>query len=212
MSDIVEKVRELSEIKAEIDRLGIRKAELEKYISEQACVDIEDTKYKSVTYSDPNSQARVTYTASKTLSIEMENSLKAALAAVCNDVFTEETKTVVKPKTKSMERMLIGIYRDDFLRIKPDDVIKQLPCDEKTKRVLSKKLKGANFETDCESLIKFGGMTEKDAKDYAYMYAEATVWETFCRVRDLSGIPEDKLLINMRNCLKIGDSTKIAVT
>ena len=44
------------------------------------------------------------------------------------------------------------------------------------------------------------------------MYAEATVWETFCRVRDLSGIPEDKLLINMRNCLKIGDSTKIAVT
>ena len=49
MSDIVEKVRELSEVKAQIEQLGIRKAELEKYISEQACVDIEDTKYKSVT-------------------------------------------------------------------------------------------------------------------------------------------------------------------
>lgn len=61
MSDIIEKVRELSEVRAEMERLGIRKAELEKYISEQACVDIEDTKYKSVTYSDPNSQARVTY-------------------------------------------------------------------------------------------------------------------------------------------------------
>ena len=62
MSDIVDKVRELSRIKADIAKLNDRRKELEAYFLERGGDDVVDTKFKSTVYADPDSQAAVTYT------------------------------------------------------------------------------------------------------------------------------------------------------
>ena len=55
MSDIVDKVRELSRIKADIAKLNDRRKELEAYFLERGGDDVVDTKFKSTVYADPDS-------------------------------------------------------------------------------------------------------------------------------------------------------------
>ena len=57
MNETIEKVKELSEVKAQIARLTERKKELEAYFLERGNEDVADTKYKSHTYADEESQA-----------------------------------------------------------------------------------------------------------------------------------------------------------
>ena len=52
MSDIVEKVRELSEVKAQIAKLSERKKQLEAFFLERGGEDVTDTKYKSATHTE----------------------------------------------------------------------------------------------------------------------------------------------------------------
>ena len=212
MSDIVEKVRELSEVKAQIAKLSERKKQLEAFFLERGGEDVTDTKYKSATYSDPESQAAVTYTEAQSLEITAPNYLRQSLGEIFKDIFTEVVKPEIKPKDKDIERMLIGIFTGSYIKSSPDDVIAQLPCDEKAKAALAKKLKGAKFETDSDNLIKIGGLSEADAGDYAYMFAEAVVWRTFCRVADMSGISREKLAQDINLGVSVDSSTKIAVT
>lgn len=213
MNEITEKVRELSEIKARIAKLNERKKELEAFFLERGSEDVLDTKYKSRTYADDESQAAVTYTEAQSLEIAAPEYLKSALGNdVFKDIFKEEIKREIKPKDKDIERMLIGIFSGDYIKSTPAEVIEQLPCDDKAKAALSKKLKGAKFETDRDSLMKIGGLSEKDAGDYAYMFAEAVVWQTLCRVAEMSGTDKDCIIKSINLGVRVDDSTKIAVT
>ena len=212
MSDIVEKVRELSQIKADIARLTDRKKQLEAYFLERGGDDVLDTKFKSTVCADPDSQAAVTYTEAQALTIVYPNYLKETLGAMFPDIFEEAVKTEVKPKSKDIERVLIGMYTGNYTRSTPEEIIAELPCDDKAKAALAKKLKGAKFETDRDNLMKIGGFSEQDAGDYAYLYAEAVVWQTFRRIAEMSGADDARLL----RCIDLGvaadSSTKIAVT
>lgn len=210
--DIVAKVRELSEVKSSIEQLNERKKELEAYFLERGGVDVTDTKYKSATYSDPDSQAAVTYTEAESLTINSPNYLKTALGAVFPDVFDEVVETKVKPKNKDIERMLIGMFTGNFTKATPAEVIDQLPCDSKAKAALAKKLKGAKFETDRDNLVKIGGLSEQDASDYAYLYAEAVVWQTFRRISEMSGGNDEALLRCINLGIAVDSSTKLTVT
>ena len=213
MSEIIEKVRELSTINAQIAKLNERKKELEVFFLELGNKDVADTKYKSCTYADENSQASVTFTLSQTLKISAANYLEKTLGKeVFKDIFKEEVKREIKPKDKEIERMLIGIFTNNFFKHMPKEIVDELPCDDKAKAVLSKKLKGANFETDRDNLIKIGGLSQKDASDYAYMYAEAVVWQTFCRVAEMSGADRDSIMKSINLGVTVGDSTKLSVT
>lgn len=213
MDDITEKVRELSAVKAQIAELNERKKELETYFLERGSEDVIDTKYKSRTYADEASQAAVTYTEAQTLEIAAPNYLETALGNdVFKDIFEEAVKREIKPKSKEIERMLIGIFTGDYIRSTPEDVIAQLPCDIKAKAALSKKLKGAKFETDRDNLIKIGGLSEADAGDYAYMFAEAVVWQTLCRVAEMSGADKECIIKSINLGVAVDSSTKIAVT
>lgn len=210
--DIVAKVRELSEIKSSIEQLNERKKELEAYFLERGGVDVTDTKYKSATYSDPDSQAAVTYTEAESLTINSPNYLKTALGAVFPDVFDEVVETKVKPKNKDIERMLIGMFTGNFTKATPAEVIEQLPCDSKAKAALAKKLKGAKFETDRDNLMNLGGFSRQDASDYAYLYAEAVVWQTFRRISEMSGGNDEALLRCINLGIAVDSSTKLTVT
>lgn len=213
MEEITEKVRELSEIKARIAKLNERKKELEAFFLERGSEDVLDTKYKSRTYADEESQAAVTYTEAQTLEIAAPNYLENSLGEnVFKDIFEEVVKREIKPKSKEIERMLIGIFSGGYIKSSPGDVIAQLPCDDKARAALSKKLKGAKFETDRDNLMKIGGLSEKDAGDYAYMFAEAVVWQTLCRIAEMSGSDKDCIIKSINLGVRVDDSTKIAVT
>ena len=212
MSDIVEKVRELSQIKADIARLTDRKKQLEAFFLERGGDDVLDTKFKSTVYADPDSQAAVTYTEAQALRIVYPNYLKETLGAMFPDIFEEAVKTEVKPKSKDIERMLIGMYTGNYTMSTPEEIIAQLPCDDKAKAALAKKLKGAKFETDRDNLMKIGGFSEQDAGDYAYLYAEAVVWQTFRRIAEMSGADDARLLRCIDLGVAVDSSTKIAVT
>lgn len=212
MSDIVDKVRELSRIKADIARLNDRKKELEAYFLERGGDDVLDTKFKSATYSDPKSQAAVTYTEAQSLTIVFPQYLKETLGKLFPDIFEEAVKTEVKPKNKDIERMLVGMYTGNYTKSTPEEVIAQLPCGDKAKAALSKKLKGAKFETDRDNLMKIGGFAEQDASDYAYLYAEAVVWQTFRNIAEMSGADDARLLRCIDLGVAVDSSTKIAVT
>ncbi len=108
--------------------------------------------------------------------------------------------------------MLIGVYTGDYIKSTPAEVIAQLPCDDKAKAALAKKLKGAKFETDRDNLINIGGLSEDDAGDYAYMYAEAVVWQTLCRVAEMSGADKECIIRSINLGVSVDSSTKIAVT
>ena len=106
---------------------------------------------------------------------------------MCPDIFEEAVKTEVKPKNKDIERMLIGMFTGNYTRSTPEEMpCSSSPCGDKAKSALAKKLKGAKFETDRDNLMKIGGFSEQDAGDYAYLYAEAAVWQTFRSVAGMS--------------------------
>lgn len=212
MSDIIDKVRELSRIKTDIARLNDRKKELEAYFLERGGVDVADTKFKSTVYADPDSQAAVTYTEAQALTIKAPKYLKEALGKVFPDIFEETVKIEIKPKDKDIERMLIGMFTNNYTKVTPAEVIQQLPCGDKAKAALSKKLKGAKFETDRDNLMKIGGFSERDASDYAYLYAEAVVWQTFRNIAEMSGADDARLLRCIDLGVAVDSSTKIAVT
>lgn len=213
MTEIIAKVKELSAVKAQIAKLNERKKELEAYFLERGSEDVLDTKYKSRTYADDESQAAVTYTEAQSLEITAPNYLESALGKdVFKDFFEEETKREIKPKDKNIERMLIGVFTGDYIRSTPGEVIAQLPCDDKAKAAIAKKLKGAKFETDRDNLMKIGGLSEKDASDYAYMFAEAVVWQTLCRVAGMSGANKEAIIRSINLGVTVDSSTKIAVT
>lgn len=213
MDEITEKVRELSAVKAQIAKLTERKKELEAYFLERGSEDVIDTKYKSRTYADVGSQAAVTYTEAQSLEISAPNYLSEALGEnVFKDIFKEEIKREIKPQSKEIERMLIGIFTGDYIKSTPQDVISQLPCDDKAKTALAKKLKGAKFETDRDNLMKIGGLSEEDAGDYAYMYAEAVIWQTLCRIAEMSGEDKECIIKSINLGVSVDSSTKIAVT
>lgn len=212
MSDIVDKVRELSRIKADIVKLNDRKKQLEAFFLERGGDDVVDTKFKSATYSDPDSQAAVTYTEAESLTIVFPEYLKETLGEIFRDMFDVVVKTEVKPKNKDIERMLIGMFTGCYTKATPAEVIDQLPCDDKAKAALAKKLKGAKFETDRDNLMKIGGFSEQDASDYAYLYAEAVVWQTFKSIAEMSGADEARLLRCIDLGVAVDSSTKISVT
>ena len=106
----------------------------------------------------------------------------------------EKNEPTYKVKSVAVERMLIGLYTGDYTKISPSEVISQLPCSSEQQAILSKKLKEANFETNVKNLREIGGFSEQDASDYAYLYAEAVVHDTFRRLMELSGANGDPMV------------------
>ena len=210
--EIIAKVRALSDVKAKIAALTEHKCELEAYFLSRGGEDVENTKYKSAVYADPESHASVTYTQARSLAVAMPNYLQKSLGEVFGDLFETKVTTEIKPKSKEIERMLVGMFTGEYTQLSPDEVIRELPCDDKVQTALAKKLKGKSFESDRDNLMKLGGFNAEDASDYAYLYAEAVVWRTFRNVYEMGGISEAQLQRDISLAVAVGDTTKITVT
>lgn len=181
------KVAELFAISEEIKSLTAKKKEIEALFLTRDGAEIENTKYKSYAFRDEVTHHEVTYTEATSLSIVSPTYLKQLFGAAYSDIIKETPETKYKVVSPSIERMLTGLFTGNYTKITPSEVLEQIPCGADQRKALAKKLKGANFETDKKSLMAIGGFSEEDAADYAYLYADAVVWDTFVNVLQLSG-------------------------
>lgn len=207
-----DKVKELSEIKARIIALNAKKSELEAWFLTAGNEALKDSKSKSVCYQSNNGSS-VIYTQAQKLTLEAPAFLKKLLGDVFPDFIEEKNEPVYKVKSAAVERMLVGLYTGDYTKTTPSEVIAQLPCLAEQKAVLSKKLKGASFETDVKNLMEIGGFTEQDASDYAFLFAEAVVYDTFRRLMELAGNDDgaDEYIQGISVAVSVDDTTKITV-
>lgn len=207
-----DKVRELADVNAGLAKLKAKKSELEAWFVVIGNEALKDSKNKSITYND-SSGSSVIYTQAQKLTLESPGYLKKLLGDVFPDFIEEKNEPTYKVKSAAVERMLIGLYTGDYTKAKPSEVIAQLPCSAEQKAVLSKKLKGANFETDVKNLKEIGSFSEQDASDYAYLFAEAVVYDTFTRLMKLSGNDgnADEYIKNISVAVSVEDTTKITI-
>lgn len=207
-----DKVKELSDVNAQLIALKAKKSELEAWFLTAGNEALKDSKAKSICYQSGDGNS-VTYTQAQKLTLEAPTVLKRLLGNAFPDFIEEKNEPTYKVKSAAVERMLIGLYTGDYTKMSPSEVIAQLPCSEEQRTALSKKLKGANFETDVKNLKEIGGFTEQDAADYAYLYAEAIVYDTFGRLMEISGAEGDpeEFIKGLTVAVSVDDATKISI-
>lgn len=181
-------VSELAEITTLIQDLTERKKAIEAVLLTDGAAALRDTKLKSAEISD-NLGNKVIYTEASSLSIVSPEYLKQLFGKAYPDIISETTKIEYKVKSDVFKRMLTALYCNDFTRITTDEFWQQLNCSEDKKKALRRKLKGSDFENDKNNLVKIGGFSEKDAGDYAFLYADAVVWSSVITVCGLAGMP-----------------------
>ena len=170
-------VDRLVEIKAELSRLGEEKAALEAKLLKAAQEDLRDTKRKSVSYGGGLGRATAI----------MADSVKLVYPSLLRKIFGPVYEDAVNVKcdaklTAPAARLLAGLWNGNYSRTGIARVIEQLPCGDRAKELLKKKLKGINYETDRKTLIAIGGFEEAEAGDYAFFVAEAAVWDSFLQL------------------------------
>ncbi|MGN0596587.1 MAG: hypothetical protein ACI4J1_04595 [Ruminiclostridium sp.] len=210
------KVAELFAINEEIKTLSARKKEIEALFLTEGGSEIENTKYKSCVFADDVTNHTVTYTEATSLSIVSPTYLKQLFGTAYPDIIKETTETKYKVASAAIERMLTGLFTGNYTKITPSEVLEQLPCTADQRKALAKKLKGASFETDKKALMTIGGFSEQDAADYAYLFADSVVWDTFINVLQLSGKEvsdetEEALIRGINISLAVDETQKISV-
>lgn len=201
----------LSEVRRQIDTLNAEKDRLEGELILQSRSDLENTKYKTVTYAS-DSGNRVTATIAETLKVTYPSLLKSIFGAAYGDAVKEETKYTL---TAPAKRMLTKIWTGAYIKQSLNDAIAQLPVDDNTRKKLAKKLKGASFETDKRNLINIGGLPEQEASEYAYLISEAAAWQTYSALLELNGVTNDSNIAEITRLIDtamvVDESTKVSV-
>lgn len=171
---MVEISRQKGKLEEEYDRL---EAEVIKKFTEET----ENSKCRTKEYESERGSVSVSY--SDKVSVVYDSMLAAIFGKAYKDMVKEETKYTLSAPAK---QLLAAIYKNEYIMLDDDQnvgkTIADLPCDEKCIKVLTKKIKGKNFNADKANLIKFGGFDEQSATDYAYLISEAANW---CNFRDM---------------------------
>ncbi|MCM1334943.1 MAG: hypothetical protein NC084_09825 [Bacteroides sp.] len=185
-------ITELAELTETIKSMNERKKAIEAELLIQGADDLKDTKEKSVAYSD-GAGNRLTYTEATSVTVVSPAYLKQLFGEAYPDLIKETAKTEYKIASKALERLFAALYTGDITRLTTEEFFGQLPCDEKQKKALRKKLKGADFEKDRAALAAIGGFDDDSAKDYAYLFADAVVWDQLigvCRLARMTPTAE----------------------
>lgn len=212
MTDLRKQIDELAAIKADIGKLKERKDKLEAEIIKQCSADLENTKYKSIRYE--GDVFDLTAVTAESLKVIYNSFLPTIFGKAYKDAVTEKTDYTLSAPAK---RMLIGLYKGNFIRVTVKEVIEQMigVTDDERKQLL-KKCKGINYDKDVDNIRKFTELSEEDAKEYAYLIAEAAVWQDFCNLLTLNGISDEAqindILMKIQSAFVVEDSTKISLS
>lgn len=212
MTDLRKQIDELAAIKADMGKLKERKDKLEAEIIKQCSVDLENTKYKSIRYK--GDVFDLTAVTAESIKVIYNSFLQMIFGKAYEDAVTEKTEYSLSASAK---RMLIGLYKGNFIRTTVKDVIDQMAgiTDEERKQLV-KKCKGINYDKDVDNILKFTDLTEEDSKEYAYLIAEAAVWQDFCNLLTINGIDDETqvndILMKIQSAFVVEDSTKISLS
>jgi len=213
---IAAKVEEMAKVSKEKAALDIRYKELEAFFLKLGGDKLRDSKRRTCSFED-NDGHDVTYTEAKTVKIISP----AVLKRLMGDAFGDFVKETVDPKytfkSKELEHTFVSVYSADIAvpehKLTVDEFFEQLPCDDSAKSALRKKLKGANFLTDCKNLVSIGGFSEEDAADYAYLFSECLEWQRFMTVLETieNGRSVEEVIKSINSAISVSDTTKITV-
>ncbi|HCB95683.1 MAG: hypothetical protein U0L73_06930 [Ruminococcus bromii] len=212
MTDLKRQIDELAAIKADMGKLKERKDKLEAEIIKQCSVDLENTKYKSIRYE--GDVFDLTAVTAESIKVIYNSFLPMIFGKAYEDAVTEKTEYSLSASAK---RMLIGLYKGNFIRTTVKEVIDQMAgiTDEERKQLV-KKCKGINYDKDVDNILKFTDLTEEDSKEYAYLIAEAAVWQDFCNLLTINGIDDETqvndILMKIQSAFVVEDSTKISLS
>lgn len=174
-------------IKAEQAALKTEYSGLEGELLMVSTEDLKNTKLKSVTYLGTDG-AKATATMADSLKVIYPAFLKKIFGVAYADVATEKVDVKLSDPAK---RMLSAIWKSDYTRDSFGDILLQLPVDDATRKVLAKKLRGANFSTDKKTLMDIGKLDEETADQYAFFLTESIAWESFYRLLSVNGEPSE---------------------
>ena len=211
-TEISEKVDRMAEIKRQIASLKSESDGIEAELLKQFEADVEDTKYHSVKYS--GSSAAVIANYADKVALVYPSMLKSIFGKAYPDVVTEEVTYKLSANAK---RLLAALYKKEYMRgTSVEMFISRISDDEKTRKVLSKRVKGKNFEGDKNNLIKLAGLGEDQASDYAYMLSEAAAWQEFEKLLSANGgVSEERIaevLEYINAAVTVEETPKITIT
>lgn len=210
--EITQKVNRLAEIKQQTAVLKSEADGIEAELLKQFEADVEDTKYRTVKYSGENASVLANY--ADKVNLIYPSMLKEIFGNAYSDVVTEEVTYKLSANAK---RLLAALYKKEYLRgTSVEMCITRITDDDKTRKVLSKRVKGKDFDKDKNNLMRLAGIDETAASDYAYMIAEAAAWQDFERLLSASGGVSDeriaKVLEYINTAVTVEETPKITIS
>lgn len=209
VSQMIDRMAAIKKEKSELDdEYASLQAELQ-VLGESA---LEDTKYKSVSFSGTADKATVTI-ADKVSNV-MPSLYADIFGKAYNDLVTVKENVELNAEGK---RIVAAVWNKEYCEGSVEEIVNALSCDEKAKKSLMKKLNGKNFETDKKNLMKIGGLSEDDAKDNAYLVAEVIAWNKIQSIIKLNNNGEfsqpalEQFILNINAAVCVEQSTKVAV-
>lgn len=176
-------VQRYAEIKQEQEELKKESDSIEAEILKASEADLSDTKFKSAVYTDINGNS-VTVTNADSVKLVYPSMLKEIFGKAYGDVVKEE---ITYKLSEPAKRLLSAVYNKEYVKDgSVEDILDSLNLDDKSYKALLKKLKGANYDTDCKNLMKLGGLDERSAKENAYLVSEAVAWQNFVKLLTLN--------------------------
>ena len=200
------------EIKQESNALQDEYLDLQSKLQVEGESALENTKYKSVSYSGTSGKATVT----------LADKVSGVMPSLFLDIFGKAFPDLVNQKSilelnAEGKRIAAAVWNKEYCQGSVEEIVNSLSCDEKAKKSLLKKLNGKNFETDKKNLIKIGGLDEDSAQDYAYLIAEIIAWNKIKAIIKINnnGVFSqeafEQFALNINAAVCVEQSTKITI-
>lgn len=210
--EIKQIVDRMVEIKRESNALQDEYLNLQAKLQVEGESALENTKYKSVSYSGTSGKATVT----------LADKVSGVMPSLFLDIFGKAFPDLVNQKSvlelnAEGKRIAAAVWNKEYCKGSVEEIVNNLSCDEKAKKSLLKKLNGKNFETDKKNLMKIGGLDEDSAKDYAYLISEIIAWNKIKAIIKINnnGIFSqeafEQFALNINAAICVEQSTKITI-
>ena len=210
--EIKQIVDRMVEIKQESNALQDEYLDLQSKLQVEGESALENTKYKSVSYSGTSGKATVT----------LADKVSGVMPSLFLDIFGKAFPDLVNQKSilelnAEGKRIAAAVWNKEYCQGSVEEIVNSLSCDEKAKKSLLKKLNGKNFETDKKNLIRIGGLDEDSAKDYAYLIAEIIAWnkiKAIIKIKNNGVFSQEafeQFALNINAAVCVEQSTKITI-
>lgn len=210
--EIKQIVDRMVEIKQESSALQDEYLDLQSKLQVEGESALENTKYKSVSYTGTSGKATVT----------LADKVSGVMPSLFLDIFGKAFPDLVTQKNvlelnAEGKRIAAAVWNKEYCQGSVEEIVNSLSCDEKAKKSLLKKLNGKNFETDKKNLIRIGGLDEDSAKDYAYLIAEIIAWnkiKSIIKINNNGVFSQEafeQFALNINAAVCVEQSTKITI-